>query len=258
MIGLEYVLKLWDMQQDELAERLGIKKQNINYWVTSKRNIPKKYLPNLTDIFNIPSEYFQKELEDLDKEKIQMMKLYSTNNEEELGYKKIDKIIDTGKWDLGDSESEFEKEMKISLLEYNTQKEELLNEIYDMLDLGIGKGNYTPSAYIFKISSREIYLEQIKQFVEVIKKSSDIERQIIRDIVIIFENYLIFGYKKEEYKEKENKTMNIIMKNQVDFSNKLMDIIINYKNVLLEQNIQLGKEIENNILQGKNINDLLK
>ena len=36
MVGLEYVLKLWNMQQDELAERLGIKKQNINYWVTGK------------------------------------------------------------------------------------------------------------------------------------------------------------------------------------------------------------------------------
>ncbi len=30
MLGLEYVLNLYDVQHIELAEKLGIKKQNIN------------------------------------------------------------------------------------------------------------------------------------------------------------------------------------------------------------------------------------
>ena len=36
IIGLEYILALYDMQHIDLAERLGIKKQNINMWI--KRN----------------------------------------------------------------------------------------------------------------------------------------------------------------------------------------------------------------------------
>lgn len=83
MIGLDYILKLWDIQQDELAKRLGIKKQNINYWVTGKRNIPKKYLPKLVEMFNIPVEYFQKELTDI--EELQIHKIKIQNKYAKLG-----------------------------------------------------------------------------------------------------------------------------------------------------------------------------
>ncbi|HFU4100298.1 TPA: helix-turn-helix domain-containing protein [Streptococcus suis] len=43
MIGLEYILNLFNLQHIELAEKLGIKKQNINMWVKGRQNIPKKY-----------------------------------------------------------------------------------------------------------------------------------------------------------------------------------------------------------------------
>ena len=62
MIGLEYILKLWNITQQELADRLGIKRQNIDAWIRKQRPIPKKYLPVLSEIFNISEEYFQKEL----------------------------------------------------------------------------------------------------------------------------------------------------------------------------------------------------
>lgn len=244
MIGIEYVLKLFEMTQQELADKLEIKRQNIDSWIRNQRNIPKKHLPKLVDIFNIPEEYFQKELETKDKEKIQMMKLYETNDEEKLGYK-IDKIIDDEKWDLGEHESEFEEEMKISLLEYNTEKEDLLNNIQKILDLGIGNGNYTPSAYIIKISSREQYLRLMELFISIIQKSGYIERQIIGDIVYTFKTYVTFGYEKREILDSQmgNDYMtNSIIKNQVNFSNKLMDLIVEYKNVLLEQNAQLERE----------------
>jgi len=248
MIGLEYVLKLFEMTQQELAYKLEIKQQNIDSWIKGKRKIPKKHLPKLVDIFNVPEEYFQKELETKDKEKIQMMKLYETNDEEKLGYK-IDKIIDDEKWDLGEHESEFEEEMKISLLEYNSAKEDLLGNIQKILDLGIGNGNYTPSAYVIKISSRERYLGLIELFISIIQKSGYIERQIIGDIVSAFETYVTFGYEKREILDSQmgnDYMMNSIIKNQVNFSNKLMDLIIEYKNVLLEQNVQMQTKNKNN------------
>jgi transcriptional regulator with XRE-family HTH domain len=63
------------MQHIELAEKLGIKKQNINLWIKKKQNIPKKYLPILEETFGIKKEYFNKEIDEIDKLEIQKEKL---------------------------------------------------------------------------------------------------------------------------------------------------------------------------------------
>ncbi|AWI11201.1 transcriptional regulator [Caldifermentibacillus hisashii] len=75
MNGLEYILSLYQVQHIELAEKLGIKKQNINLWIKGKQNIPKKYLPVLEELFGINRSYFTKELTDIDKLEIQKEKL---------------------------------------------------------------------------------------------------------------------------------------------------------------------------------------
>ncbi|WKB36033.1 YdaS family helix-turn-helix protein [Terrilactibacillus sp. S3-3] len=75
MIGLEYILGLYNMQQLELAEQLGIKKQNINLWIKGKQNIPKKYLPTLEKLFHVDRSYFSKELSEIEKLEIQKEKL---------------------------------------------------------------------------------------------------------------------------------------------------------------------------------------
>ena len=75
MIGLDYILKLYNITEQKFADKLGIKKQNINYWVTGKRNIPKKYLPKLVEIFNIPEKYFQKELTDIEELEVHKIKI---------------------------------------------------------------------------------------------------------------------------------------------------------------------------------------
>lgn len=75
MIGLEYILSLYNMQHIDLAERLGIRKQNINLWIKGRQNIPKKYLPILEEIFGIKQEYFIKELNEIERLEIQKEKL---------------------------------------------------------------------------------------------------------------------------------------------------------------------------------------
>ena len=42
MIGLEYILEVFKIQQKDLAEELGIKKQNITLWIKGKQNISKE------------------------------------------------------------------------------------------------------------------------------------------------------------------------------------------------------------------------
>jgi plasmid maintenance system antidote protein VapI len=75
MIGLEYILSLYNVSHVSLAEELGIKRQNINLWIKGKGKIPKKYLPVLSKKFRIDEKYFQKELGDLDKLAIQRIKI---------------------------------------------------------------------------------------------------------------------------------------------------------------------------------------
>lgn len=75
MNGLKYILNLYQMQHIDLADKLGIKKQNINMWIKGKQNIPKKYFPVLEEMFGINAVYFSKELTDLDKLEIQKEKL---------------------------------------------------------------------------------------------------------------------------------------------------------------------------------------
>jgi DNA-binding XRE family transcriptional regulator len=38
LLGLEYILGLYNMQHVELAEKLGIKKQNINLWIKGRQS----------------------------------------------------------------------------------------------------------------------------------------------------------------------------------------------------------------------------
>lgn len=75
MLGLEYILNLYNMQYIELADNLGIKKQNINMWIKGKQKIPKKYYPILEELFGIKGEYFGRELNEIDKLEIQKEKL---------------------------------------------------------------------------------------------------------------------------------------------------------------------------------------
>lgn len=75
MIGLEYILNLYNLQHIELAEKLGIKKQNINMWLKGRQSIPKKYIPVLEELFSIDNSYFERELTEIDQLEIQKEKL---------------------------------------------------------------------------------------------------------------------------------------------------------------------------------------
>lgn len=63
MIYLEYLLRKYHIQQKDLAEELGIKKQNINIWFNKKQSIPQKYLPVLSEMFNVAPDDLQKDVE---------------------------------------------------------------------------------------------------------------------------------------------------------------------------------------------------
>lgn len=131
MIGLEYILNLYNMQHTELAEELGIKKQNINMWIKGKQNIPKKYLPTLEELFGLSREYFIKELDEIDQLEIQKEKLKKDlkpvikKQEKQFVLGDINSMVDVPVYDIEE----------INTIERSIEKAKLVSRFKDALDI---------------------------------------------------------------------------------------------------------------------------
>jgi len=62
MIGLEFIRSAYGFSKSDVAEKVNVARQNVHQWETEQRKITKKYIPILSKIFELPKEYFQKEL----------------------------------------------------------------------------------------------------------------------------------------------------------------------------------------------------
>jgi len=99
MIGLKYILELNNnMNYTTLAKRLNIHVSNISIWVNCKRIIPSKYLLTLSEIFQISQCYFQKEINEDDKIKIQEVNQYNIDKKKVDNYELTDKGLTTMKY----------------------------------------------------------------------------------------------------------------------------------------------------------------
>lgn len=72
MIGLEYIVKVYNGTYKKLAEKLEITPPTIMGWLSKKRPIPKAKLEALSKMFHIDEEFFEKELTEVEKIQIQM------------------------------------------------------------------------------------------------------------------------------------------------------------------------------------------
>lgn len=172
MIGLEYVLKLWDTTQTELANKLELKQQNIDAWVKGKRNIPKKHLPKLEEIFNIPKVFFQKELLDKDKLTIQQLKIKNELITYDYEYKEFNEELKE-EVTVYCSQVDPEQELQDHLLQL---KKDILI-LHENIDKTIGEIN------LYESNNESIeMLEIYKIFVEVIKKGK-IKNKVIKNIL---------------------------------------------------------------------------
>ncbi|WP_338552532.1 helix-turn-helix transcriptional regulator [Paenibacillus sp. KS-LC4] len=60
MIGLEYIVRLYNGTYKKLAEKLGITPSTVTDWLSKRRPIPKAKLEALSKLFHLETEYFQK------------------------------------------------------------------------------------------------------------------------------------------------------------------------------------------------------
>jgi transcriptional regulator with XRE-family HTH domain len=182
MRGLEYILYIYDEQHQSLADKFGIRKQNINKWIKGKQNIPKKYLPELVKIFGIPEEYFEKELTDLDKIIIQHAKLQKELNES------IKLNVSSEKEDLDMSQLAFN-------IDHNRSNGELYYE---------DKDYFSKSDFQINILKMEIN-KQISD----LKYNSEDFYKLIKSFIDIANNHYFDGDFKKNLIEFMNKWRNI-------------------------------------------------
>lgn len=103
MIGLELLLKLNEMSFKELADKLGITKQNVSMWISGERKIPKKYVPILSEMFDVDDLYIIKEVTLIDGLKIQadrFEKQGKENFDTDLIYRSFDLRIESARIEL--------------------------------------------------------------------------------------------------------------------------------------------------------------
>ncbi|MBM7869249.1 plasmid maintenance system antidote protein VapI [Clostridium pascui] len=179
MIGLEYILSLYNMPHTKLAEELGIARQNINLWIKGKGKIPKKYLPKLSEMFNIAEEYFQKELNEIDKLKIQKLKI--KNEMEEIEYE--DTIIDQNTGEEIKVTSTYVDNgalFAIDVLDFEIQEKELLQKIKKSIEYYLI--NYDEDDSSGGYIDAERLLKDYKFFVDLITDER-VNRKILMEVL---------------------------------------------------------------------------
>ena len=76
MIGLTYIMKLEGVSGKELSEKLGVSAAAVSQWEKKVRPIPRNRIPSLLLLFPAyPPHYFEKEIDEGDKIKLQEARL---------------------------------------------------------------------------------------------------------------------------------------------------------------------------------------
>ncbi|WP_252247114.1 helix-turn-helix transcriptional regulator [Clostridium sp. ZBS4] len=242
MIGLEYVLKLWNITQQELADKLEIKQQNIDSWIKGKRKIPKKHLPKLVEIFNLPEEYFQKKLNDVDKLTIQQMKIRNEWITEEYEEEAYDPI--TGEYERDKNgniimikriATDRGQEQYYEMLKYEIDEAKLINRLKQTLSEIFYKAQINEN-YIYGDELTEAYsiLNLYELFIKILEKGG-VSRSTLRNILTGISNY--------QKKDFENNNNN--------------DLAVKITNIIKDEEDRLRKEAKYWLEMSKGMDDLL-
>ncbi|MBM0064758.1 helix-turn-helix domain-containing protein [Alkalicoccobacillus gibsonii] len=84
MIGLEYIIKTFNKSFSQVSSELELSRQTMNSWLKGRRNISKKHLPKLSEMFNLPEEFFQKELTQSERLRVQQGFIQQEDEGEEV------------------------------------------------------------------------------------------------------------------------------------------------------------------------------
>lgn len=197
MFGLEFLCLLYNMQQTELAEKVGVSKQIVNIWMKQTRPIPKKYYARLSEIFGgLDSKYFDTYLTRLEKLEIQMHKLNCEWIAEEYEEESIDP--ETGEYERDENgniimekkvHTNRKQELYRQMLEYEISTAKLDNRINQTLASQIDDVT-EESQEISGLSDAYGLLKLYEMFVTVIE-NGEITRHTIKNVlkgIMLYQN----------------------------------------------------------------------
>ncbi len=132
MIGLEYLNEIYGLSATDLGKKINVSRQTVNDWLRERRSIPKKHYEKLKEIFKVPEGFFQKQVTELDKLKLQQIKL--ENDTFEYTYTDV----------IWDEETQQEIEVDcvgtniphehMEILDLDIREKELFNNIDELID----------------------------------------------------------------------------------------------------------------------------
>lgn len=180
MIGLEYIVNLYDKQFKDVAEELLLSKQVVNGWIKGRYKISKKHIPKLSEMFKIPEEYFQRDVDEIDKLKIQQIK----HENECTGFEDTYIDSETGEevafW-CEDSNHESYRE----LLAYEIKVKELHKNLQQTINNELKSDDEEAHAEELQYESEklvDVYTELVNIIQESPKSGRDMLRRIITGI----------------------------------------------------------------------------
>ncbi|MDT7980820.1 helix-turn-helix domain-containing protein [Clostridium perfringens] len=196
MIGLEFVCINKNIQYKDLANQLGIGKQNITNWVVGRSKIPHKHLEKLSEILGIAGEWLQKEL--TENEKVQMLFTLKDYTEESLKTDKTKERYEADKIKnvvIGNIESYFDKWLEkydLSTIEVNSLMIQMLLDILNEDLIGIEVIQKVLTAMSLSNKDKNdfnIFYSEKSNFIQIIK--SLIEEEDKKDIDLMLMDELI-------------------------------------------------------------------
>lgn len=179
MIGLEYILHIYKVKHSDLANELGIAKQNINKWIKGIKKIPVKHLLVLSSRFKIPQEYFQKQIDNTDELEIQRIKLKSELKKIKIPETIVDDV--TGKEvNITSEHIDIKDMLRLSKVDYEIRKVQYLKNVEKSLDECVK--NEDKDAVIAGLGNANELLESYKTFFYLVNNPR-VNKNTLKDVM---------------------------------------------------------------------------
>jgi transcriptional regulator with XRE-family HTH domain len=207
LIGLEHIVKEFQLEYKEVAKTIGVSSQTIQDWLKGRRKIPKKRLEQLSKYFGLPEIYFQKELTYMEREEVALHYLESISGEIELPiFNDKDEVVGYYKKGIVEDEIRYLRDN----LENGKKKNYFINELEKFLDTD----ELNENPFLSNTSNIEIINKTLK-----IMQDDNVSNQF-RVIVELLSNDNQFGGKliekiSPQYRDFADDFLNLLDKHKI-------------------------------------------
>lgn len=217
MIGLEYIRKLYDDTTITLAEKLGVTNAVISQWENGKKPIPDKRLDELSALYNVPKDYFSRELTKLEQLRIAHDNLLNKYNET-IQVDEIPNYDNSGNLIGYSTEMNYDKGigMSIQMIENDIEIEKTIQKVRDIICTGKMEENIGLINKFVSLmkSNTSVFLAYVLKAVELSEMdSSDLrniqqwDNNLVSSLCSVMQDWRISEKKRQDAEYQEYKKL---------------------------------------------------